>query len=363
MPKRKRPDVDSTDGGWTNLHLAEEVSDVQQQRLLFTLPHFSRYNTLRIEELPTSDPRHKIICDQLHRTVTRHRGPARGDPHREPPKFVVKRVNNILNPRLQEKYLVEVQDLVGLCESHCSPCPLDAISVQTFSGKDMNEYLLFHGAPADKIERMQNQGLDPRYAGNHFGAMFGSGSYFAPNSSKSDIYTDVNQQGERCILLVRVCVGEASMAKEYDKKLRMLPERSDGRGPLSLVVAVTQNHGGAVEYPEVVVYQAAQALSQYAIWYTHASDCKCTHCWPHPVLYVKTPIGKIFTIQLDPEDPSTTVLHVKNVLFHQEGVPIGQQRLVFVGKVLEDNKPLVDYNVSRESTLHFVLLHEGKVVS
>ena len=36
------------------------------------------------------------------------------------------------------------------------------------------------------------QGLDPRYAGTHAGALFGAGVYLASNSSKSDLYTEPN---------------------------------------------------------------------------------------------------------------------------------------------------------------------------
>ena len=79
----------------------------------------------------------------------------------------------------------------------------------------------------------------------------------------------------------------------------------------------------------------------------------CSHLSPQTMqIFVRTWTGKTLCLDVDPTDTISSVLYK---IYDKEGPPTSLgMRLIFAGKQLEHERSLDDYNITANSTLHYI---------
>lgn len=73
-------------------------------------------------------------------------------------------------------------------------------------------------------------------------------------------------------------------------------------------------------------------------------------------IFVKTLSGHVMTVDLPDE---LNVKNLKDLIKQRENYPIEQQRLLYAGKQLEDDRSVYDYGIQAQSTLFLVMRNRG----
>ena len=282
----------------SQLSVAEEKATLQQhlsRQILSQLPDCS---TLRWDyakrRLEIDDPKFAVLRDYFLQSMVSHRRSKKSSQWCPGPDVEVTYVEEVVNPARQRAYeTTRSNDILRRNHHGCSAIPgITAFKCTVEDDcRDLNEYLLFHGCPQHRVDDIAWHGIDPQRGGEAVGSMFGRGAYFAQNASKSDLYTTCSDchgsatfkdcyhlEGERCIVIVRVMLGETKLATthEFSHTIRA-PERPNGE-PFESITAAPKDSGGIVDHHEFIIFDKQLALVRYLVYYRHKPSCQCRSC-------------------------------------------------------------------------------------
>ena len=132
--------------------------------------------------------------------------------------------------------------------------------------------------------------------------------------------------------------------------------------PISTVmdvkVAIAESEQIPIHQQELIFHNKLLDDSKTIKNYGIGKGCKVTldvHQCMSGQIFIRTLVGKIITVDIGVND---TVAKVKSVIECKEGIPPNQQKLTFMGKILQNSR-LCTYGVQKENTLDLSLCISG----
>lgn len=249
-------------------------------------------------EVGRNTPEYRMVSTMMAANIHQHGGrygrvPKTGA---DPVAFPIKRIVRIQDKNLWRDYQHKKDSLVakyGDALQHSAANewlrgrPILTARSQDVANLDkrVNELYLFHGTKEATADILKTTGFDNRVAS--LVGMFGGGSYFAENSSKSNQYIPGPEQG--CdnpyqMLLCRVLLGDIHICKHYDQEkyrgtesghhyVRRPPQKPNSFDVFDSVMGEKQQYGASakkfrpLQYREFIVYEQAMAYPEYQVYF------------------------------------------------------------------------------------------------
>lgn len=254
--------------------------------------------------LPEKSKKFKEIEQMMNKTIVSHTsgvGLCPGKNH-QPTSFKIIKLLQIQSEYLWERYMIRKKHIFSkFSENYEKSEIFDHIKKHPLQlgmlDETVNEVSLFHGTSKEVADLITESGFDCRQGaeivtGHPSNSMFGTGLYFAENSSKSNQYvqcpvcggnsignkkpcTDsaesIYEAGGYTMILARVLLGDAQLCLEYDgkiyKKKEVAPLKADGTHYDSIFAERKIYGGNTLKYREFVVFDRSQIYPEFLIYY------------------------------------------------------------------------------------------------